>query len=172
MSNAGADFLRPVDESQPGSISDQVFTMLYQAIIRLDLKPGEKLSEIAIAKQVGLSRQPVREAFQRLAAVGFLSIRPQRATVVTLSRSRCCIMHSLSAVPSNWPPCAPQLRRPRPLILKRSRKTSIGSNRPWKRAARKISISLIMNSTSESRRRVGMAICGRSSVFTRLMVTG
>lgn len=83
MSNAGADFLRPVDESQPGSISDQVFTMLYQAIIRLDLKPGEKLSEIAIAKQVGLSRQPVREAFQRLAAVGFLSIRPQRATVVT-----------------------------------------------------------------------------------------
>jgi DNA-binding GntR family transcriptional regulator len=41
------------------------------------------MSEIEVAKAFGVSRQPVRDAFYRLSQLGFLLIRPQRATVIT-----------------------------------------------------------------------------------------
>lgn len=75
--------LEPLGGAMGASVSDQLFRSLYRAILKLDLKPGMKLSELDVAKQVGLSRQPVREAFQRLAHLGFISIKPQRATIVT-----------------------------------------------------------------------------------------
>jgi DNA-binding GntR family transcriptional regulator len=46
------------------------------------LKPGDVISESDIAGRYGVSRQPVREAFIRLAQQGLLLIRPKRATVV------------------------------------------------------------------------------------------
>lgn len=65
------------------SATDQVFDALYEAIISLDLPPGEKVSEADVARRLGVSRQPVRDAFFRLSKLGFLLIRPQRATLVT-----------------------------------------------------------------------------------------
>lgn len=62
--------------------SDVVFDKLYAQITQLDLLPGTKISETEIAKTFGYSRQPVREAFTRLAKLNLLLIRPQRATVV------------------------------------------------------------------------------------------
>lgn len=62
--------------------SDVVFSELYGRITRLDLLPGTKISEAETAKSFGLSRQPVREAFTRLASLNLLLVRPQRATVV------------------------------------------------------------------------------------------
>ncbi|MCF2870205.1 GntR family transcriptional regulator [Octadecabacter sp. G9-8] len=62
--------------------SDVIFDKLFDQIIRLDLLPGTKISETEIAKTFGYSRQPVREAFMRLANLNLLLIRPQRATVV------------------------------------------------------------------------------------------
>lgn len=67
----------------PVSATDQVFDALYGAVISVKLPPGTKVSEADIAKQLGVSRQPVRDAFFRLSNLGFLSIRPQRATVIT-----------------------------------------------------------------------------------------
>ena len=43
--------------------------------------PNE-MSEVEVARQFGISRQPVRDAFIRLANLGLLLIRPQKATVV------------------------------------------------------------------------------------------
>ena len=63
--------------------TDQVFEALYDAIVALQLPPGSKVSEADIASQMNVSRQPVRDAFFRLSELGFLSIRPQRATLVT-----------------------------------------------------------------------------------------
>ena len=65
------------------SATDQVFEKLYNAIVSVALPPGAKVSEGEVAKQLGVSRQPVRDAFFRLSNLGFLSIRPQRATLVT-----------------------------------------------------------------------------------------
>ena len=62
--------------------SDVVFDTLFGQITRLELLPGTKISETDVAKSFGYSRQPVREAFTRLAGLNLLLVRPQRATVV------------------------------------------------------------------------------------------
>lgn len=75
--------LRALDMSRVPSVTDLVFAELYNRVVDLDLLPGTKLSEAEVAKRMGVSRQPVRDAFYRLSQQGFVSIRPQRATVVT-----------------------------------------------------------------------------------------
>jgi DNA-binding GntR family transcriptional regulator len=76
--------LTPVVPVGRPSVADQVFEELRRRILSLDLPPGAKLSEVEVAAQTGVSRQPVRDAFYRLSKLGLLSIRPQRATTVTL----------------------------------------------------------------------------------------
>lgn len=62
--------------------TDLVFDQLLEEIVSLELLPGAKLSEAEIAKRFGVSRQPVRDAFNRLEAQELLLIRPQKATEV------------------------------------------------------------------------------------------
>ncbi len=62
--------------------ADDVFDHLHHLIISLQLLPGTRISEVEIARQFEVSRQPVREAFIRLANRDLLLIRPQKATVV------------------------------------------------------------------------------------------
>lgn len=62
--------------------SELVFDTLYAQITKLEILPGTKVSEAETAKLFGLSRQPVREAFTRLADLNLLLVRPQRATIV------------------------------------------------------------------------------------------
>lgn len=66
-----------------GSATDRVFGALYDAVITVKLPPGTKVSEVEIAKQLDVSRQPVRDAFFRLSNLGFIAIRPQRPTLIT-----------------------------------------------------------------------------------------
>lgn len=72
-----------LDDLRPRTVTDQVYDVLYQRVINLTLPPGAKLSEAEVAAQMGVSRQPVRDAFYRLSQLGFIVIRPQRATFVT-----------------------------------------------------------------------------------------
>jgi len=75
--------LPPMDDFRPKSVTDQIFETLYARVVNLTLPPGVKLSEAEVAAQLGVSRQPVRDAFYRLSQMGFIQIRPQRATTVT-----------------------------------------------------------------------------------------
>lgn len=68
--------------SRPASTAQQVHDWLYQRIVRGELPPGTRISETEIADCIGLSRQPVREAFIRLAGEGLAEIRPQRGTYI------------------------------------------------------------------------------------------
>ena len=61
---------------------DDVFDHLHHQISTLQLKPGDRISEAEVAARFGVSRQPVRDAFSRLANMDLLLIRPQRATEV------------------------------------------------------------------------------------------
>ncbi len=70
------------------TISGQVFDVLRQSIVQLRFVPGNPLSEAEIARQLGVSRQPVREAFIKLGEVGLVEIRPQRGTFVRLISMR------------------------------------------------------------------------------------
>ncbi|WP_206454768.1 GntR family transcriptional regulator [Aurantimonas marina] len=65
-----------------GTIAEAVFHDLRRAILELRLSPGTRISEAEIARHMGVSRQPVREAFLRLGRVGYLKIQPQRRTEV------------------------------------------------------------------------------------------
>ncbi|MDU9006795.1 GntR family transcriptional regulator [Sedimentitalea todarodis] len=62
--------------------TDLVFDRLYKDILSLTLLPGTKLSEAEIARRFGVSRQPVRDAFNKLKSQDLLLIRPQKATEV------------------------------------------------------------------------------------------
>lgn len=64
------------------SVVDQLYATLRGAIIDNDLSPGTRISETEIAQHYGVSRQPAREAFIKLANEGLLEIRPQRGTFV------------------------------------------------------------------------------------------
>ncbi|WP_378949460.1 GntR family transcriptional regulator [Paracoccus sp. R86501] len=61
---------------------DDIFDFLHQEILALNLRPGDKISEADIAARFNVSRQPVRDAFSRLANLDLILIRPQRATEV------------------------------------------------------------------------------------------
>lgn len=61
---------------------DDIFDYLHDEILSMGLRPGDKISEADVASRFGVSRQPVRDAFSRLANLDLLLIRPQRATEV------------------------------------------------------------------------------------------
>jgi len=60
-----------------------LYAALRRDIVRLALRPGQRLSESEIALRFGTSRAPVREAFIRLAEEGLIEVRPQRGSFVT-----------------------------------------------------------------------------------------
>jgi DNA-binding GntR family transcriptional regulator len=67
---------------QGAPVGPQLYRILRERIIRNDLKPGSRISESEIAAAFLVSRQPVREAFIKLAEEGLVEVRPQRGTFV------------------------------------------------------------------------------------------
>src|SRR3546814_4136893 len=63
-------------------IARQVARALRNAIVTMQIKPGEMLSEQEIADRLNVSRSPVREAFIKLGDAGLVRIMPQRGTLV------------------------------------------------------------------------------------------
>jgi DNA-binding GntR family transcriptional regulator len=68
------------------AVGPQLWQALREWILRGELQPGARLSEVDIAGLFGVSRQPVREAFIKLAEESLLEIRPQRGTYVSRIR--------------------------------------------------------------------------------------
>lgn len=71
-----------IDPRRTRTTADLVFDKLQDEIITLKILPGTKISEAEVARRLGVSRQPVRDAFNRLDSLELLWVRPQRATVV------------------------------------------------------------------------------------------
>jgi GntR family transcriptional regulator, rspAB operon transcriptional repressor len=64
------------------AVGPQIVGLIRDRIVTGDLLPGTRMSETECAVAYGVSRQPVREAFIKLADEGLLEIRPQRGTYV------------------------------------------------------------------------------------------
>ncbi len=64
------------------AVGPQLHRLLRERIVRNDIEPGARLSEAEIAAAYAVSRQPVREAFIKLAEEGLVEVRPQRGTFV------------------------------------------------------------------------------------------
>lgn len=63
-------------------LRDVVFHTLRQAILKGDLKPGERLMEIQLAKKLGVSRTPIREAIRKLELEGLVLMIPRKGAEV------------------------------------------------------------------------------------------
>jgi DNA-binding GntR family transcriptional regulator len=76
------------DDLRQVTRGNRVFDAIREAIVQLRVRPGNSLSEAEVARQLGVSRQPVREAFIKLAEIGLVEVRPQRGTFVVLISKR------------------------------------------------------------------------------------
>ncbi|HHT73027.1 MAG TPA: GntR family transcriptional regulator [Firmicutes bacterium] len=59
------------------SITDQMFSVLKEEIVRQRIKAGEQINPRQIAEEHGVSVMPVRDALTRLASFGLVTIRPR-----------------------------------------------------------------------------------------------
>ncbi len=56
----------------------KAYAAIYQALTAGKLRPGEHLAEERLAREIGVSRTPVREALRRLSAEGFVELMPNQ----------------------------------------------------------------------------------------------
>jgi DNA-binding GntR family transcriptional regulator len=70
-----------LDSYQP--LREVVCETLRNAIVAGILQPGERLMEIQVAEELGVSRTPVREAIRKLELEGFVVMIPRRGTYVS-----------------------------------------------------------------------------------------
>ena len=64
------------------SFSDRVERALRDRILHGEVAPGERLNEVEIASELGVSRGPIREALQRLASDGLVELQAHRGAFV------------------------------------------------------------------------------------------
>lgn len=60
------------------SLTEQAYQALEELIVTLALEPGSVMSESVLAERLGIGRTPVREALQRLAREGLVTVMPRR----------------------------------------------------------------------------------------------
>lgn len=73
-----------IERTAPGL----AYSEIKRLIILKKLKPGQRLSENALSKEIGVSRTPVREALRRLAAEGWLTLIPDTGVWVASPTKR------------------------------------------------------------------------------------
>lgn len=73
-------FTKPL--SKRNLLRDEVKYVIEEAILSNKLKPGDRLVETRWAKDLGVSKAPVREAIRELEAIGLLENRPFQGTFV------------------------------------------------------------------------------------------
>ncbi|MDN5346487.1 MAG: hypothetical protein PWP65_51 [Clostridia bacterium] len=72
--------LEKLEKYQP--LREIVFEALRDAIINGQLKAGERLMEVQLAEELGVSRTPVREAIRKLELEGFVVMVPRKGAYV------------------------------------------------------------------------------------------
>ena len=79
-------------------LRSDAYDAIRQAVISGAIKPGERINEAEISRQMRISRAPIREAIRQLEQEGLLISMPHRGTfVVTLSRDDVEEIYSLRA---------------------------------------------------------------------------
>lgn len=74
---------KPLQPTKRQTLADQVYSQLLDAISRGTLAPGQKLVIDTLARDLGVSITPVREALMRLAREGLITETPFSATRVS-----------------------------------------------------------------------------------------
>ena len=58
--------------------TDKAYAAIYDALTAGRFRPGEHLAEERLAREIGVSRTPVREALRRLSTEGFVEFMPNQ----------------------------------------------------------------------------------------------
>ena len=66
------------------TLREKILENIRDAILKGELKPGERVSEPDIAERYGISRTPIREAFRQLESEGYLTVIPRKGAVVAV----------------------------------------------------------------------------------------
>jgi DNA-binding GntR family transcriptional regulator len=82
----GPGLIRPVQRPVP--LRQSVYEALVELVVGGGLRPGQHLVESELARQLGVSRQPVREALHRLEAEGWIDLRPGQGAFVHVPTDR------------------------------------------------------------------------------------
>jgi DNA-binding GntR family transcriptional regulator len=82
MSQGGtmAAMIRPLQRPVP--LRQSVYDALIDLIVGGELPPGQHMVETDLARQLGVSRQPIREALHRMEAEGWVDLRPSQGAFV------------------------------------------------------------------------------------------
>ena len=64
------------------TLTQHAYRAIRQRLEHGDLSPGSRVSDHALAKEIGISRGPVREAIIQLTSEGFVEHRPRRGSFV------------------------------------------------------------------------------------------
>lgn len=78
-----ADSTMKFDLGDIKPLRDKIVSSIRDAIIEGRIKAGERLMEPDVAKNLGVSRTPLREAFLQLESEGFVKVTPRRGAVVS-----------------------------------------------------------------------------------------
>ena len=74
--------LEPINFDSYQPLREAVCEALRDAIRKGILEPGERLMEVQVAEELGISRTPVREAIRKLEQEGYVIMMPRRGTYV------------------------------------------------------------------------------------------
>lgn len=98
-------------EQATGDVSDRVYAELLARISEGEFAAGERLFEQSLARQLGVSRTPVRDALKRLSAEGLVDTTPNKgAQVVSFTAEDASALYELRA---QFEPVACRLAVPR-----------------------------------------------------------
>ena len=75
-----AAMIRPLQRPVP--LRQSVYDALIDLIVGGELPPGQHMVETDLARQLGVSRQPIREALHRMEAEGWVDLRPSQGAFV------------------------------------------------------------------------------------------
>ena len=64
------------------TLTEQAYRLIEERIVTLKLKPGDVLSEQLLSATLKIGRTPIREALQRLAREGLVTVLPRRGILV------------------------------------------------------------------------------------------
>jgi DNA-binding GntR family transcriptional regulator len=73
----------PKHRPRAGTLTEQAYRVIEEAIVTLQLAPGHVLSEQILSATYKIGRTPVREALQRLAREGLVTILPRKGILVS-----------------------------------------------------------------------------------------
>ena len=65
-------------EMKKPSRAESLYLAVKDMAILFEFKPGERINEVGLARRLGASRTPLREALNRLVAEGFLVLKQDR----------------------------------------------------------------------------------------------